>query len=266
MPGPRSVRRGGARLVPRAGPRCATSRSCSGAAGLSAGDEAFDAQLRWESGEEYPAHLAMQMWGEGERPDPERLEAALALARRIAAAAPRASAPGALATCGVARLGARPIDARGAVRALACEIEPEHGLAEIVRSFVHAGHLPDGRSGGRQANERDVDPAGSCRSADETPENTFYRTRHTARIYAPPQRGRQHQLLHGAQSAVPDLRICGSLQREQLGGVMRPLLGQTAALVELVAQHLGNAHERADEQTRLSSHVQSAEYSPSSFV
>ena len=26
---------------------------------------------------------------------------------------------------------------------LACEVEPEHGLAEIVRSFVLAGHLPD---------------------------------------------------------------------------------------------------------------------------
>ena len=26
---------------------------------------------------------------------------------------------------------------------LACEIEPEHGLGEIVRSFVHAGHLPE---------------------------------------------------------------------------------------------------------------------------
>ena len=25
----------------------------------------------------------------------------------------------------------------------ACDIEPEHGLAEIVQSFVHAGHLPD---------------------------------------------------------------------------------------------------------------------------
>ena len=39
------------------------------------------------------------------------------------------------------RSGGRPT--RSATRALACEIEPEHGLAEIVRSFVHAGHLPD---------------------------------------------------------------------------------------------------------------------------
>ena len=112
--------------------------------GLAAGDEAFDAQLRWEAGEEYPAHLAMHMWGEGERPDPERLERALALARRAAAVAPR---------CGAAR--ARSRRARGSrgrsagrrmpssTPARACDIEPEHGLAEIVQSFVHAGHLPD---------------------------------------------------------------------------------------------------------------------------
>ena len=111
--------------------------------GMSAGDEALDAQLRWESGEEYPAHLAMQMWGEGERPDPERLEAALALSRRIAATAPRDVRPGALATCGwlAWALGRSTHAERYAL--LACEIEPEHGLAEIVRSFVLAGHLPD---------------------------------------------------------------------------------------------------------------------------
>ena len=112
--------------------------------GMSAGDEALDAQLRWESGEEYPAHLAMQMWGRASGRIPTGCEAALALSRRIAAAAPRGSArrrardvragsPG--------RSGARPT--RSATRSLACEIEPEHGLAEIVRSFVLAGHLPD---------------------------------------------------------------------------------------------------------------------------
>ena len=111
--------------------------------GMSAGDEALEAQLRWESGEEYPAHLAMQMWGEGERPDPDRLEAALALSRRIAAAAPRAVRAGPLATCAwlAWALGRSTHAERYAT--LACEVEPEHGLAEIVRSFVLAGHLPD---------------------------------------------------------------------------------------------------------------------------
>jgi hypothetical protein len=111
--------------------------------GMGAGDEALDAQLRWEAGEEYPAHLAMQMWGEGERPDPDRLEAALALSRRIASAAPPAVRAGPLATCAwlAWALGRSTHAERYAM--LACEIEPEHGLAEIVRSFVLAGHLPD---------------------------------------------------------------------------------------------------------------------------
>jgi hypothetical protein len=111
--------------------------------GMAAGDDALDAQLRWEAGEEYPADLAMQMWGEGERPDPVRLEAALTLSRRIAAAAPRHVRAGALATCGwlAWALGRSTHAERYAL--LACEIESDHGLAEIVRSFVSAGHLPD---------------------------------------------------------------------------------------------------------------------------
>jgi Domain of unknown function (DUF4192) len=111
--------------------------------GLAAGDEALEAQLRWESGEEYPAHLAMQMWGEGERPDPDRLEAALALSRHVAAAAPRPLRAGPLATCAWLAWAVGRSTHAERYALLACEIEPEHGLAEIVRSFVLAGHLPD---------------------------------------------------------------------------------------------------------------------------
>lgn len=107
------------------------------------GDEAFDAQLRWENGEEYPTHLAMRMWGEGDRPDPGRLEAALHLVRRIAAAAPRVSRPGPLAMCAWLSWALGRSTHAEALAAQACEIEPEHGLSEIVLSFVHAGHLPD---------------------------------------------------------------------------------------------------------------------------
>lgn len=111
--------------------------------GLAAGDEALDAQLRWERGEEYPAHLAMHMWGEGPRPDPERLVAALALARRVAAAAPREARPGALATCGWLSWALGRSTHADLYARQACEIDPEHGLAEIVLSFVYAGHLPE---------------------------------------------------------------------------------------------------------------------------
>ncbi|WP_137845770.1 DUF4192 family protein [Microbacterium sp. 2FI] len=111
--------------------------------GMDAGDEAFDAQLRWEAGEEYPAHLAMHMWGEGEQPDPARLHTALELVRHVAAAVPREGRPGPLATCAwMAWALGRSTHADVYARQ-ACEIEPEHGLAEIVRSFVHVGHLPE---------------------------------------------------------------------------------------------------------------------------
>ena len=87
----------------------------------------------------------MHMWGEGERPEPERLErGARARAPRTPRLAPRAARAGAARDVRVAGVGARPVDARrAATPRSACEIEPEHGLAEIVRSFVHAGHLPE---------------------------------------------------------------------------------------------------------------------------
>lgn len=107
------------------------------------GDEAFDAQLRWEAGEEYPSHLAMRMWGEGERPEPERLGTALRLVRRVAAVAPRASRPGPLAMCAWLSWALGRSTHADVYASQACEIEPEHGLSEIVLSFVRAGHLPD---------------------------------------------------------------------------------------------------------------------------
>lgn len=110
---------------------------------LSEGDEALDAQLRWEAGEEYPADLAMRMWGEGERPDVARLEAALELVRAVAAVAPRASRPGPLAMCAWLSWALGRSTHADSYAERACEIEPEHGLSEIVRSFVQAGHLPD---------------------------------------------------------------------------------------------------------------------------
>ena len=110
---------------------------------LAQGDEAFDAQLRWESGEEYPAHLAMRMWGEGDQPEVSRLEAALALSRYAAAVAPRERRPGPLAMCAWLSWALGRSTHAGAYAERACEIEPEHGLSQIVLSFVQAGHLPD---------------------------------------------------------------------------------------------------------------------------
>lgn len=111
--------------------------------GLAAGDTALDAQLRWERGEEYPAHVAMRMWGEGDRPDPERIATALELVRHVAALAPRDHRAGPLAVSAWLAWALGRSTHAGRYADLACELEPEHGLAEIVRSFVHAGHLPE---------------------------------------------------------------------------------------------------------------------------
>lgn len=113
------------------------------ALGAGAGDRALEAQLRWEEGEAYPAHLARFMWGEGDQPDAARLDVALRLTRRLAAAAPSAHRPGALGAAAwlawaLGRSTHAAIHARTAL-----EIDPDHGLAGIVTAFVEAGHLPD---------------------------------------------------------------------------------------------------------------------------
>ncbi|WP_159501635.1 DUF4192 family protein [Microbacterium sp. 18062] len=123
--------------------------------GVDAGDDALDAQLRWEDGEAYPASLAERMIGEGERPDAERLGAALEVTRRAAAVAPRSERPGALSVCAWLSWALGRSSHADFYAQLACEIDSEHGLSRIVLSMVQAGHLPDwafrpgrGRHGG----------------------------------------------------------------------------------------------------------------------
>ncbi|MBN9176662.1 MAG: DUF4192 family protein [Microbacterium sp.] len=109
----------------------------------SGGDIASDAQRRWEDGEEYPVDLALVMWGDAPRPDRARLESALAVVREVAALLPKKHRPGPLAVCAWLSwaLGRSSHAHRYARSALA--IDPHHGLADIVHSFVQAGHLPE---------------------------------------------------------------------------------------------------------------------------
>ena len=103
----------------------------------------MEAQRRWEDGELYPSDLAEVMWGDGPRPDATRLDAALRLARNVAALMPKKRRAGALAVCGwIAWARGRSTHADAYVRQ-ALHADPRHGLAEIVGSFVAAGHLPD---------------------------------------------------------------------------------------------------------------------------
>lgn len=106
------------------------------------GDAAADAQLRWEAGQEYPPELGERMWGDGARPDPQRLAAAQSLVHALAARAPVDHSAGVLAAD--AWLSWALGDPAGAAEAArqACDLEPEHPLAELVLSFLAVGHVP----------------------------------------------------------------------------------------------------------------------------
>ncbi|MDL9978257.1 DUF4192 family protein [Microbacterium sp. ASV49] len=110
---------------------------------LAAGDAALDAQLRWEEGDGFPDELACRMWGEGAQPSPDRLRAALELCRRLAAVAPEAAKPGPLAVCAWLSWALGRSTHAEVYSRQALEIEPEHGLSEIVLAFVMGSHLPD---------------------------------------------------------------------------------------------------------------------------
>lgn len=107
------------------------------------GDRALEAQRRWEDGEEYPSDLGCVMWGEGSRPDPDRLETALTLVRHIAAVAPEELRAGPLATAAWLAWALGRSTHAGTYASAALAQERHHGLADIVRSFVAASHLPD---------------------------------------------------------------------------------------------------------------------------
>lgn len=111
--------------------------------GIDAGDDAAHAQARWEDGDEYPSEIAMRLWGEGARPSPERLSRALLLTRHIASAVPASWRPGPLAVAAWFSWALGRSTHADLFAQQATQIEPEHGLSEIVRSFVGAGHLPD---------------------------------------------------------------------------------------------------------------------------
>lgn len=113
------------------------------ASDMAGGDLALEAQRKWEDGAAYPADLAERMWGEGPRPDAARLQRALALTREVAALSPSVHRPGPLALCAWLSwaLGRSTHADRYTRQAL--RLDAEHGLSEIVQSFVQAGHMPD---------------------------------------------------------------------------------------------------------------------------
>ena len=111
--------------------------------GIDIGDAALDAQLRWQGGEDYPAALAQQLWGEGDRPDPGRLLRALEIARHAAALAPRDQRPGPLAAAGWLSWALGRSTHAGWYAERVAEIDAQHGLTGILIAMLNAGHLPE---------------------------------------------------------------------------------------------------------------------------
>lgn len=110
---------------------------------LDTGDEVLEAQLAWEDGEAFPAHLASHMIGEGPRPDIKRVQTALTLVRHLAAVAPRSLRPAPLTLAAWLSWALGRSTHAGTYLQLVREIDPDYGLAQIVWTMVSASHLPE---------------------------------------------------------------------------------------------------------------------------
>lgn len=112
--------------------------------GVEAGARAERENLRFAAGEPGAGReSAALFWGEGPRPDPERIEAAIELLIELLARAPRRCKPPAL--CMVAWLNwALGRSSRAAVFIeMAQAIDPGYGLAEILETMLAIGRLPE---------------------------------------------------------------------------------------------------------------------------
>jgi hypothetical protein len=111
---------------------------------LSTGDRVLEDAHRYAAGE--PVHSLESgslMLGEGPRPDARRVERAVVLVKQLASTAPRAARPPLL--CMLAwfnwALGRSSVADRF-VRS-AEEIDPGYGLAEVLRTVLDRGMLPE---------------------------------------------------------------------------------------------------------------------------
>lgn len=108
------------------------------------GIRALDAQLAYSrTGAIVPDELGGVFLGRGERPDAERLHAALSVVRHAAARAPKASRPGPLtAAAWLSWALGRSSHAHHYI-GLARRIDPEYGLAALLSSLLDAAILPE---------------------------------------------------------------------------------------------------------------------------
>lgn len=100
-------------------------------------------QLAWSRGRRTAPDGPVRLAGEGSRPSARRLERALALAKRLAGCAPREHRAGPLvAAAWLSWALGRSTHAAHFVE-LVRELDPHHGLADILATMLNAGHLPE---------------------------------------------------------------------------------------------------------------------------
>lgn len=83
------------------------------------------------------------LWGEGPRPDPDRIAAATGLLAQLAARAPRSDRPPLLTMLAWLSWAIGRSTVAGKFIDLALEIDPGYVLADIVHGMLAAGHLPE---------------------------------------------------------------------------------------------------------------------------
>ncbi|MFF7682847.1 DUF4192 family protein [Microbacterium sp. NPDC007973] len=124
------------------------------AADAATGDAVLRAQTAFSAGTPFPEDLARPMWGEGERPDPERLRTALEVSRRVAAIVPLDRRPGPLSACSWLAWAQGRSSHAATYAEEALRIDSQHGLSTIMLSLLDAGRLPE------WVFERPTSPAG----------------------------------------------------------------------------------------------------------
>lgn len=110
---------------------------------ITTGDATYRAQWAYADGAPFPEDLARPLWGQGARPDPDRLRRALDRCRRVAAATPRDRRAGPLAACAWLAWATGRSTHAATYAAWALDIDSGHVLADIVRAMTDHAHLPE---------------------------------------------------------------------------------------------------------------------------
>ncbi|WP_309068556.1 DUF4192 family protein [Microbacterium sp.] len=109
---------------------------------LAEGREIQRFNIAWAAGEAWDFAGPLRLAGEGERPDPARLRRAREVVRTVASVAPRRLRTGALASAAWLSWALGSSTHAAHYVRLAQEINPAHGLADIVATMIHHQHLP----------------------------------------------------------------------------------------------------------------------------